>query len=292
MLLNIRDASPQDVDFLVGTYEWAYRGGYSACFDRYGVIGPQDFWWVQAEKSVSVIEIDRSSAGLLIIGKDRRQLLVEELLVAGDGHAGRADRESGMLIPRLYGQLVEHFKRGRQDRILLRAAERNTVALDLAHRHQFTFVNALVVSAGAAAARPSIPEGYAIRRATADDERVVARLSDELLGESFASSRRPSPRRKRVGDVRTFLAERDRYVTGVALTHVEAGTGLWAVAVREAHRRKRIGAALAGAALQYLQHLGVKPVATYWALDPGAARLAQRLGATTERTYLYLQKSI
>jgi len=64
------------------------------------------------------------------------------------------------------------------------------------------------------------------------------------------------------------------------------------VAVREAHRGKGLGGALAGTALEFCRTQHIKAVTTYWALDAGAARLAQHLGSKTERTYLYLEKRI
>ncbi len=288
MLVSFRQAAPQDVDFLVGVYEQAYRGGYSACFDRYGAIGPQDFWWVQSEKSVSLIEIDRAPAGLIVVGKDRTQVVVEELILSGT--ADRRSRARDELAKRLYDHVLQLFKSARQDRILLRATETNPAALALAEEFQFAFLNALVVAVGAARLETATPAGYTIRRAGPEDARQVARLTDEL-GIAPAGLRRAKPK-KDEAQAFVWLAERDRYAAGLAEARLRDGVGWWAVAIREAHRRKGVGAALAFAALEFCRARKVRPITTYWALDPGAARLAQRLGATTERTYLYLQKSI
>jgi len=279
MIVQVRPATPEDVDFLIRAYEQAYRGGYSACFDRYGAIGPEDFWWVQSEKSVSVIDIDRAPAGLLILGTDRGQMLVEELLLDRGARAGA----------RVYEHIDAAFKKARADRILLRAAETNAPALTLAEAFGFTFVNALVVGAGAAARTTAAPGGYTIRRASPDDARHIASLTDDL-GISLA----PRRSRPRKGDAQpvVWVAERDRYAAGFAEARIRDGVGWWTVAVREAHRGKGLGTALAAAALEFCRTKHVKPVTTYWALDPGGARLVQRLGATIERIYLYLQKKI
>jgi GNAT superfamily N-acetyltransferase len=280
MIFHVRPAGPEDVDFLIRTYEQAYRGGYSACFDRYGTIGPEDFWWVQSEKSVSLIEIDRVPAGLLMFGKDRAQLLVEELLLAPSAGA----------VSRVYESLVGQFKNARQDRILLRAAETNAPALAVAQEFGFSFINALVVGAGAGRQDTAVPAGYSIRRASSEDARQVARLTEDF-GAAPGGLRRSKPK-KAEGQAVVWIAERDRYAAGFAEVRLRDGVGWWTVAVREAHRGKGIGSALAGAALEYCRTRRVKPVTIYWALDSGAGRLAQRLGATTERTYLYLQKNI
>ncbi|HEV8354960.1 MAG TPA: GNAT family N-acetyltransferase [bacterium] len=280
MIVRVRPATPEDVDFLIHTYEQAYRGGYSACFDRYGAIGPEDFWWVQSEKAVSLVEVDRAPAGLLVLGKDRTQLLVEELLLARGGAA----------VPRIYDHIAGQFTKARQDRILLRAAESNAAALALAEGFQFAFVNALVVASGAARQDTPAPAGYTIRRATPEDARQVARLTDEL-GTSAARLRRKKPKKDETQSF-VWVAERDRYAAGFAEVRLRDGVGWWTAGVREGHRGKGIGSALAGAALEFCHTRRVKPVTVYWALDPSAGRLAHRLGATTERTYLYLQKTI
>src|SRR5207249_3901259 len=89
MRLTIRAAGPSDVPSLVEIYDRAYHGGYSACFDRYGPSTPQDFWWVQSEKPVFLIDLNQRPGGLIILGKVGRQLLVEEFLI----HTPAASRE-------------------------------------------------------------------------------------------------------------------------------------------------------------------------------------------------------
>src|SRR2546430_16629072 len=77
MRLTIRPAGPSDVPSLVEIYDRAYHGGYSACFDRYGPSTPQDFWWIQSEKPVYLIDLNQQRCGLIILGGAGRQWLVE-----------------------------------------------------------------------------------------------------------------------------------------------------------------------------------------------------------------------
>ena len=135
-----------------------------------------------------------------------------------------------------------------------------------------------------------MPAGYTIRRATADDARQVTRLTDEL-GVAPAPMRRAKPKKSETQAI-VWIAERERYAAGFAEARIRDGVGWWTAAVREAHRGKGVGAALAGAALEFCRARHIKPVTLYWALEPGASRLAQRAGATTERVYIYLQKRI
>lgn len=291
MLIQIRPATPQDVDMLLGIYERAYRGGYSACFDRYGAIGPEDFWWIQSEKSVAVVEINRLAAGLLVIGTDRGRMLIEELLLSGGAARRPAGRDEGTLIQRLYEHLTGQVRQAGQDRVLLRAAETNAPALAMAQQLGFAFVDALIVAEGAARQRTAeIPAGYAIVPAAPEHARQVAKLMDDL-GMTGARPRR-SRRKPRDGDARVWIAEREGYAAAVAEVRIRDGVGRWQVAVREAHRGKGLGGALAGTALEFCRTRHIKAVTTYWALDAGAARLAQQLGSKTERTYLYLEKRI
>src|SRR3989442_9063496 len=78
MRLTIRPAGPSDVPSLVEIYDRAYRGGYSACFDRYGPSTPQDFWWIQSEKPVYLIDLNQQPCGLIILGGTGPQWLNEE----------------------------------------------------------------------------------------------------------------------------------------------------------------------------------------------------------------------
>src|SRR4030067_662644 len=47
-------ADPADVAALVNLYDRHYRGGYSACFDRYGPAPPPQLLWERAVKSGAV----------------------------------------------------------------------------------------------------------------------------------------------------------------------------------------------------------------------------------------------
>src|SRR2546428_4891051 len=75
MRLTIRPAGPSDVPSLVEIYDRAYHGGYSACFDRYGSATPQDFWWIQSEKPVYLLDLNQQPCGLIILGRAGRQWL-------------------------------------------------------------------------------------------------------------------------------------------------------------------------------------------------------------------------
>src|SRR3989442_10152783 len=118
MRLTIRPAGPSDVPSLVEIYDRAYRGGYSACFDRYGPSTPQDFWWIQSEKPVYLIDLNQQPCGLIILGRAGRQWLVEEALFhtpdAGRQPARRAKLEEAVLhdVP---GLLVRALLEGKQE---------------------------------------------------------------------------------------------------------------------------------------------------------------------------------
>src|SRR3989442_4662406 len=123
MRLTIRPAGPSDVPSLVEIYDRAYHGGYSACFDRYGPSTPQDFWWIQSEKPVYLIDLNQQPCGLIILGRAGRQWLVEEVLVhtpdAGREPARRAElaeagQESG------HDLVIKRFPEGRQELVRLR----------------------------------------------------------------------------------------------------------------------------------------------------------------------------
>src|SRR2546428_13453833 len=100
MRLTIRPAGPSDVPSLVEIYDRAYHGGYSACFDRYGPSTPQDFWWIQSEKPVYLIDLNQQPCGLIILGRAGRQGLVEEGPFrppdVGRGPAPRADLDEAL----------------------------------------------------------------------------------------------------------------------------------------------------------------------------------------------------
>lgn len=293
MRLNIRPADPNDVPALVELYDRAYHGGYSACFDRYGPVSPQDFWWVQSEKSVYLIEMNHRPQGLIILGKVGRQLLVEEVAIdlpdGGREEDARAKTEEG-IVKQLHDFLVARFHEERQDLLTLRCAETNAAGLTLVRRHDFTFANALVVAAGAVRREARTPEGYALRRATTADSRAVARLHEEALNVRV----RPEDLETlwKHAETRVFLAEREQFPVGLALAQAKDGVGRWTAGVREAHRGKGVGMALVQEALQFFHAKKLQPITTYWALDMQAARFLSSLGGKTERTYLYFEKRI
>ena len=293
MRLTIRAAGPSDVPSLVEIYDRAYHGGYSACFDRYGPSTPQDFWWVQSEKPVFLIDLNQRPGGLIILGKVGRQLLVEEFLI----HTPAASREPdgrGQLeetvVNRAHEFLVKKFQDERQDLVTLRCAETNPAGLLLARRHGFSFANALVVASGAVRGEAPAPTGYTIRRASQADARSVARLHEETLHVPV----RPEDLNNllKQSDMRVFLAEREAFPVGLALAQAKDGVGRWTVGVRDAHRHKGLGRALAQETLQFFAARKLTPITTYWALDTEAARFARSLEARTERTYLYFEKRI
>ena len=284
--LTFRPAGPADVPVLLELYDIHYRGGYSACFDRYGRATPQDLWWVQSEKSVSLIEVNRKPVGLLITGRSGKRLLAEEVLLDGP-QGGRRDEDA--ILRQLHDHLTERFQQDHQERLTLRGDESNAVVLALAQRFGFTFSNALVVASGGDSTAPA-PDGYAVRRARPDEARHIARLHEETL---HARARTKDLEAMwKSGDARVFIAERDRYGVGFVLAQVRDGVGRWTVGVRDAHRGRGLGSALVHQALQFFAFRKVSPITTYWAVDAAAARFARALGAKTERTYLYLERPL
>lgn len=293
MRLTIRPAVPNDVPTLVELYDHAYRGGYSACFDRYGPAAPQDFWWVQSEKPVYLVELDTKPVGLVILGRVGRQMLVEELQLrvpaGGAEREARAKAEDAMLR-QLHDFLVTRFQQERQDQLTLRCAETNALALSLSHRFDFTFANALVVAAGATRRQAAVPAGYLIRRGAASDARAIARLQEEALNVKVRSEDLDALWKH--AETRVFLAEHEKFPVGLALAQAKDGVGRWTVGVGDAHRRKGIGMALAQQALQFFHDKKLTPITTYWGLDAPASRFVRGLGGKTERAYLYFEKRI
>src|SRR3989454_12333548 len=128
MRLTIRPAGPSDVPSLVEIYDRAYHGGYSACFDRYGPSTPQDFWWIQSEKPVYLIDLNQQPCGLIILGGAGRQWLVEEVLVhtpdAGREPARRAKlEEAGPNDVHDFG--IRRFPGERQEVVMLAGPGKN-----------------------------------------------------------------------------------------------------------------------------------------------------------------------
>ncbi len=294
MLVTFRSAEPADVPRLVELYGRAYRGGYSACFDRYGLIGPKEFWWVQAEKSVYLLEVNRKAEGMIVLGRTGGRLLVEEVLGESTGSArgvaplGDVD---AVLLGKIYEFLLHQFHREHQDWMTLRAVETNTLALSLARRYEFTFANALVVvSAPSHAPAAALPGEYTMRRASREDAHAISELHQDCFhallpsDELQATLRRPQ--------TRAFIVEREHYAVGFGMLEAKDGAGQWCVGVRESHRRKGVGTALAVETLGFADRKGVAAIGTYWALEPAVSGFCQRLQCATERTYLYLEKRI
>lgn len=283
MKLTFRQAGPGDVAALVELYDRHYHGGHSATLDRYGPATPQDVWWVQSEKSLSVIELNRNPAGLIIVGKSGKRLLAEEVLL------DRAPEGREEALDQVHTYLTRIFQRARQDVLTVRCAETNAFTLAMAARYGFTFANALLVAAGGSI-DAAVPHGYAIRRATVRDAPSVGRLHEDTLG--FPLHQRDLDALWRGSGVRVFLAEREGFPVAIAIVQIRDGMGRWSIGVREGHRRKGIGRALAHQALQFIRAAHVPAVTTYWGTDGIAARFIHALGVRTERTYLYFERRL
>ena len=294
--LVFRPAEPADVAALVSLYDRHYRGGYSACFDRYGPATPQNFWWVQSEKSVTVVELNRHPVGLVILGRSGKRLLAEEVLLDAVPEGGDPP------LRQLHDWLTARFQQERQDVLTMRCAEINAAVLAIARSFGFTFGNALLVATsgapggsgaagtGGAAGAGSAPEGYHIRRAVQTDGKHIARLHEETTGHALRSSDLNALWRQ--PDVRVMLAEREKFPVGLLIAQVRDGAGRWTIGVREGHRGRGIGRTLAHAAHQFFQAKRVPSVTTYWGTDVAAARFIRALGARTERTYLYFERAL
>lgn len=293
MQVTITPAEPSHVPTLVDLYDRAYRGGYSACFDRYGPATPQDFWWVQSEKQVFLLEINRKPQGVIIFGRTGRQMLVEEVLIAAPvgGRGGDAEAKTrDSVLNAVHDFLVKRFHGEHQDLLTLRCAETNAEVLNLVRRYDFTFANALVVATGAAQKEARLPAGYTVRRAGQTDSQPVARLQEETL--NVAALPDVLNRLWKQADTRVFLAEREKFPVGFLIAQVKDGVGRWTIGVREAHRGRGLGTALVQEALQFFSANHFTPMTTYWALDPQSAGFVRSLNARTERTYLYFEKHI
>jgi GNAT superfamily N-acetyltransferase len=289
MQVTISPADPSHVPTLVDLYDRAYHGGYSACFDRYGPASPQDFWWVQSEKPVYLLQINRKPHGVIIFGRIGRQMLVEEVLIHATVGDAEASAEDGILTA-VHDFLMKRFHAEHQDVLTLRCAETNALVLNLVRRFDFTFANALVVATGATRREVQVPAGYTVRRAAQADARPVARLQEETLHVTVRPDEIDSLWKQ--GETRVFLAEREKFPVAFIVAQVKDAVGRWTVGVREAHRGKGLGTVLAQEALQFFHTKHLTPVATYWALDARSAGFVQSLDARTERTYLYFEKRI
>ena len=303
MLLTLRPAQSGDADALLRVIEGVYRGGYSACFGRYGDIGPQDVWWIQSEKEVVVLELNREPSGLLVIGREKGRLMAEEVLLLPDAlrhmPAGQTLRT---VVERVDAELTRRFQEARQDRLRLRTMERNPLGMLLLSAGGFTLADALVISSldlpsAAAGADPapdvgSVPEGYVVRRAFAgQDEEAVVQLDEECLG--GRAQRHELAHHLGSRDVRSFLATRDGYPVGFVMAGARDGVGEWRLGVRETHRRRGLGGVLARTALAALGARGVHMVVgMHWAGDTAAEAFGASLDFTTERVYLYAERPL
>ena len=290
MLLSVRPAVAEDATALTNLLDAAYDDGYLATFDRDGPLSPRDLWWVHSEKDVSAIEVDRRLTGLLVVGRGRGQWLVEEILL--DGFAGLPARSQETLVSRVSAYLVQTFQRGRQQSLLLRAAETNAFGLTLAASLRATFANALLVFRYHGPKRPAVrpPDGYEIRRTGSEDAREVGRVVREVMPD-----RTRADEIQRVitsKDGRGYLAHRGALLVGFAAADVRPGRVDWAVGVRESHRRRGVGRSLGASVIASLHARGAVPYATAWALDPVAAPFLRALGFGVERTYLYLERPL
>ncbi|MBM3450387.1 MAG: GNAT family N-acetyltransferase [Armatimonadetes bacterium] len=295
MLVSVRDATADDSALVVALYDEVYGGGYAAAFDRCGAIGPQDFWWVQSEKKLYILEVNRRASGLILLGREGKRLLAEDVLGSSSGATvgvRKLDPTDDALLRRVWQFLLDAFREARQETVLLRATEANPLGLALARAQGFSIVNALRTVVRSEASRPAAkpPDGYTVRRADADDAPEIARIHQEAYGERVKledlASRLRKPR------TRTWMAERDRFP--VAYAHGEKREGLldlW-VAVRDDHRRRGVGMALAGQVISALQTKDAPVRCNHWALDVAAGALARRLGFRSERVHLYFERPI
>lgn len=286
----VRPAVAEDGALLAQWLEDAYGAGYSPTLDRDGPPQPNDLWWVQSEKDVAVVEVNRRPAGLVVVDRHAGRWLIEELLMPGAGEA--AGRAQDALVERLGAHLTAAFRRGRQSALLLRAAETNAFALTVGRRLGAAFANALVVYRHQGPRRPSArpPEGYQVRRAEPADARAVGRLAREVLpgGEHAGNVERLLGMR----EGRAFVALRNGVLVGFAAVELRPGRGDWVVGVREGHRRRGVGRALAHAAIGLLAGRPAPPYAAAWALDPTAGAFLRALCFGVERTFLYLERDL
>ncbi len=290
MHLAVRPATVEDGATFVRVLDASYGGGYSATFDRDGPLQPTDLWWARSEKDVCVIEINRLPAGLLVVGRGAGQWLVEEILL--EGFSAHPARTQEAMVGRVGAHLTALFQRAGQSAMLLRVAETNAFGLLVARHLRATFANALLVCRYRGPKRPSAdpPAGYEIRRWIAADAREVTRLVREVAHERGRVD--DVERVLRSKDGKGFVACRDGLTVGVSTVEARAGRQEWFVGVRETHRRRGVGRALAHAAIAAVGTRGAAPYATVWALDSVAGPFLRALGFAVERTYLYVEKPL
>ena len=288
MHLAVRPATIEDGTTLVRVLDAAYAGGYSATFDRDGPLQPNDLWWARSEKDISVIEVNRDPSGLLVIGRSAGQWLAEEILI--DGFSGHPARTQEALLGRVSTHLKALFQRAGQNAMLLRVADSNPFGLLLVRSLHATFTNALLVYRYRGPKRPGTgsPDGYEVRRWMPADAREVGRLVREVTPDRGRIDE--IERALRAKDGKGYVACRDGLAIGVATVEMRSGRYDWFVGVRETHRRRGLGRALAHAAIGTMTARGAPPYATVWALDPIAGPFLRALGFAVERTYLYVEK--
>lgn len=288
MHLQVRPATADDGALLVRLLDAAYGGGYLATFDRDGPLQPNDLWWVQSEKEVGVIEINRQPAGMLVTGRHRGQWLIEEVLLPGFGEMPGRTQEA--LVHRLGTHLTEAFQRGRQASLLLRAVETNAFGLVLGRSLRMNFADALLVFRFRGARRPSAhpPEGYRVRRSGPADARAIGRMVREIIPDRGRAEEIERVLGSREG--RGYLAVREEFPVGFAAVEVRPGRGDWVVGVRENHRRRGVGRALAAPVVGALVARQAAPFATAWAADPASGPFLRAIGFAVERTYIYLER--
>lgn len=290
MLLDVRAARVEDASTVAEVYGRAYGGGYSAAFDRYGAITPRDFWWIQSEKEVRLVEVNHRPAGLLLLARQERALVVEEAV--GDGLSPEPTREERAVVARLGTHLRQHARAMRAERLLLRTPEHNPLGLALARHLEMDFANLLVVTAlhpRRQTARP--PQDYALRRAVSADAAEIARISREC----FATAHPVEQVAQAIGrsQVRAWVAERDRYVAGFLLAEAHAGGfGDLVAGVREAHHRRGLGRALAAGAMSYFAARDLPAIGLHWGQDGIAGAFYRALGFATERVYLFFERTL
>lgn len=298
MLVTTRRAQTEDVPLLVRLYSTAYRDGYSASFDRYGPPAPRDFWWVQSEKEVLLLEINRAARGLVIIGRRDGALVVEEMLgdfvqtTSGSSRDGALAKADQTVLQRIGTLLLQRFARERQPRFLLRTAESNALGLLLARQMELTFAGNLTVAVARPRRQtPHPPEGYAVRRPVAADVPELLRIYAECF--ATAPSGEEVAALLRRAEMRAAVGEREGYMAGFMLGQArEGGFGDVIVGVREAHRRRGLGRALAVPAQNFFASRGIPALGLYWGVDGLAGAYYRGLGFATERVYLFFEKTL
>jgi len=290
VLLTVRPARPEDASTLAELYGRTYGGGYSASFDRYGPIKPRDFWWIQSEKEVELLEVNGRPAGLLLLARQGKALVVEEAV--GDSLSAEPSREEQAIVARLGTHLRQHARAMRAERLLLRTPEHNPLGLALAACLEMPFAHLLVVTSlhpKRQTARP--PQGYALRRGVPADGAEIARIVRESSpttrpAEEVAQSlERP--------EVHAWVAERSGYVAGFLLAEAHVGGfGDIVAGVREAHRRRGLGRALAAGAMSYFAARQLPVVGLHWGADGVAGAFYRALGFATERVYLFFERAL